>query len=71
MLNIGRDIPSYSPRARPNATVATPLAWREVTPKLDPQAFTLSTVPLRVAKQKKDPWAEFERLRQGLPMEIS
>jgi bifunctional non-homologous end joining protein LigD len=60
---------SYSLRARPGATVATPLAWREVNAKLDPQAFTLGTVPQRVARQKRDPWAELPQLAQRLPKE--
>ena len=62
---------SYSPRARPGATVATPLDWREVNPKLNPQAFTIATVPQRLAKQKKDPWADFAKVCQGLLKETS
>jgi bifunctional non-homologous end joining protein LigD len=58
---------SFTPRARPNATVATPLSWAEVTPKLDPQAFTIATVPKRLAAQNKDPWAEFDESRVVLP----
>jgi DNA primase len=42
-----------------------------VNPRLDPQAFTITTVPQRLAKQKKDPWAEFAKLRQGLPKEMT
>ena len=59
-------IASFSPRARPHATVATPLAWREVTDKLDPQAFTVRTVPARLAKLKTDPWDGFVRAKQSL-----
>ena len=60
-------VSSFCPRARVGAGVATPLAWREVTPKLDLQAFTLKTVPARLAKLKADPWADFERERRRLP----
>jgi DNA primase len=38
-----------------------------VTPKLDPQAFTIATVPKRLAAQKKDPWADFGASRVVLP----
>jgi len=60
-------VASFCPRARPNATVATPLSWDEVTPKLDPQAFTLCSVPQRLAKLRSDPWQDFFALHQKLP----
>jgi bifunctional non-homologous end joining protein LigD len=60
-------VASFCPRARPGAGVATPLAWREVTNKLDPAAHTLRTVPARLAKLKADPWAGFASLKQTLP----
>jgi bifunctional non-homologous end joining protein LigD len=60
-------VASFCPRARPGAGVATPLAWAEVTAKLDPGAFTLRTVPGRLAKLKTDPWAGFDDLKQHLP----
>ncbi|HEY8580445.1 MAG TPA: non-homologous end-joining DNA ligase [Beijerinckiaceae bacterium] len=57
----------YSPRARAGATVATPVDWSEVTPALDPAAFTVRTVPERLRGLSRDPWAEMTTLRQRLP----
>ena len=59
-------IASYSTRARPHAPVAMPLRWDEVTPALQPGAFTLLTVPARLARRKRDPWADFAEVRQSL-----
>ena len=60
-------IGSFSPRARPGATVATPVTWREVTAKLDPAAFTVMTVPARLARLRAGPWKGFADIVQGLP----
>jgi len=55
----------YSVRRRPGATVSTPLAWDEVTARLDPRRFTVRTIEKRVASA--DPWADFKRRAQKLP----
>jgi DNA ligase D len=57
----------YSTRAREGAPVATPLAWKELTPKLDPKAFDINSVPKRLAKLKSDPWEGIAKLAQKLP----
>lgn len=46
---------AYSVRATADARVSTPLFWEEV-PESDPAAFTIATVPERVAAIG-DPWA--------------
>jgi bifunctional non-homologous end joining protein LigD len=40
----------YSVRAKPGATVSTPLDWSEVTSKLHPSQFTIKNVPARIQK---------------------
>ena len=40
----------YSVRPRPDATVATPLFWKEVKSGLSPKDFTIKNVPQRVEK---------------------
>jgi bifunctional non-homologous end joining protein LigD len=57
----------YSTRSREGAPVSVPLTWEEVIPSLDPQAFTVRTVPARVAGLKADPWAQVAGLKQRLP----
>jgi bifunctional non-homologous end joining protein LigD len=44
-------VPAYVVRATPEATVSTPLEWREVNAKLNPKKFTMDAVLKRVAKK--------------------
>ena len=54
----------YSVRRKPHAPISTPLAWGEVTPKLDPSSFNLGNFKARL--NKKDPWSDFFASRQSL-----
>jgi len=57
----------YSTRAREGAPVATPLAWDELSPKLEPRLFDIASVPTRLQRLKQDPWSEMGQLHQSLP----
>ena len=49
---------AYSPRAKPNAPVSTPIHWDELD-DVDPGRFTVRTVPARLA-DIGDPWARMQ-----------
>ncbi|HTL38365.1 MAG TPA: non-homologous end-joining DNA ligase [Kofleriaceae bacterium] len=59
-------ITPYSPRARQNATVATPITWEELAHGVDPASFTTQSIPLRLAKLKRDPWAGIADVDQAI-----
>ena len=56
----------YSPRARPGATIAMPIAWKDIR-KIDPKDFTVRSAERWLKKRKRDPWAELLSTRQRLP----
>jgi bifunctional non-homologous end joining protein LigD len=58
---------AYSTRARPGATVSVPVAWDELGPRLTPDKFTLLNLGRRLGAVKQDPWAEMDKVKQGLP----
>jgi bifunctional non-homologous end joining protein LigD len=58
-------VAAYSPRARADAPVSTPLGWSELAGGVTPGDFTVQTVPRRLAG-RKDPWADFFSVDQAI-----
>ncbi len=56
----------YSPRARPGATVAMPVAWSQLR-KIDPRQFTVRSAAAWIRRRKSDPWKDFFDCKQLLP----
>jgi bifunctional non-homologous end joining protein LigD len=57
----------YAVRAKPNAPVATPLHWDELNDGgLDPQGWTVATLPARVEELGRDPWHDIARSARAL-----
>jgi bifunctional non-homologous end joining protein LigD len=61
-------VPPYVLRAVPGAPVSTPLHWRELTSKLDPKAYNLTTIFRRLARQQRDPMAGILRALAPSPL---
>jgi bifunctional non-homologous end joining protein LigD len=57
----------YSTRARPGAPVSTPITWEELGSQTSADRYTVLNLHQRLAKLRKDPWAEIGRIRQKLP----
>jgi bifunctional non-homologous end joining protein LigD len=56
-------VPPYAARARPSATVATPLDWSEVEDRsLRPSSFTIASALERTG----DPWKDLRRHGRSL-----
>jgi bifunctional non-homologous end joining protein LigD len=56
----------FSVRPLPGAPVSTPLRWSEVTPDLDIRRFTISSVPERMRKLKRDPLQQVLQLKPDI-----
>jgi bifunctional non-homologous end joining protein LigD len=59
-------IAPFSPRARANAPVATPVSWTELPGIESASAFTIATIANRLDALKSDPWEGYFASRQGL-----
>jgi bifunctional non-homologous end joining protein LigD len=56
----------YTVRAKPGATVSTPVTWQEISRGIEIKDFTIESVPPRL-KKKGDLWKEVLKDRQSLP----
>ena len=54
----------FSPRGRPGAPVSWPVTWTQVRAGLDPQAYTVRTVPGLLKRSKA--WAEYDAAARPL-----
>ena len=61
-------IAPYSTRARPNAPIATPLHWDELTNNYKDTYFTIKTI-LKRLETVKDPWKDFFKTKQSLRLD--
>jgi bifunctional non-homologous end joining protein LigD len=56
----------YTVRAKPGASVSTPVTWQEIARGFEIRDFTIKTVPPRLAK-RGDLWRDIWKNRQQLP----
>ena len=61
-------VAAYAVRARPEASVATPLHWEELDDdSLGPRAFTIRDVLARLEREGGDPWVQISAAAHALP----
>jgi bifunctional non-homologous end joining protein LigD len=58
----------YSTRALPLASVSTPLGWDELSEGIRADHYRIDNLLQRLDVLKEDPWPDFFRLRQRLPV---
>ena len=59
-------VAAFSPRWRKGVGVSTPVAWDEIDRDIRGAHFDIHTVPARIAKQRRDPWAGYWKRSQVL-----
>jgi bifunctional non-homologous end joining protein LigD len=57
----------YSTRAKPGAPVSTPLAWDELSSRIQSDHFRVDNIRQRLQGLAHDPWESFFELKQQLP----
>jgi bifunctional non-homologous end joining protein LigD len=61
-------IAAYSTRARPAAPISVPLTWAELSGGRGPERFTITTVPVRLSRMRRDPWKAYWYSKQRIPV---
>jgi len=64
-------VAAYSTRALPQASVSTPLEWDELAEGLRSDHFTVRNLRHRLDFLKRDPWPDFFKIRQRIPVSDS
>jgi bifunctional non-homologous end joining protein LigD len=59
-------VAAFSPRARKDAGVSTPVSWDELGRKDLRKRFTVQSVPARLQRLGADPWADYAKTRQAI-----
>jgi Predicted eukaryotic-type DNA primase len=59
-------VASYSLRGRPGAPVAMPIRWEELAKLKNGAQFDIKTAVVRLKRQKKDPWAGIDDIKQNM-----
>jgi bifunctional non-homologous end joining protein LigD len=57
-------VAAFSTRARAGATVSTPLGWNELSDAIKSDHYRLNNIDRRLANLRRDPWADFFKIRQ-------
>ena len=57
---------AFSVRARPGLAVSLPVDWQQLDELRGSGEFNILTAPDWLQRQKKDPWADYEKSRQSL-----
>ena len=56
-------VAAFSARAKAAATVSMPIGWKQLTARLTPEAYTVTTVP---GKRRADSWREYWTCKQKI-----
>ncbi len=59
-------IAPYSTRNRNGAPVSVPITWDELSSRIKSDHFNIQNLPTRLAKLKKDPWADIGKTKQSI-----